>query len=319
MEKNFFSQSIIQTLSYFDIFEYPLTREELYHFFWFPKETLSYTDFALRLEKEIAQNLQGKVENSGGYYFLSARKEIIEKRERKINYTEKKIQKALLAAKKLRYLPCVKAMFVCNQLPVGVKQNSDIDVFIIVKNNRMWLTRLLITITLSIFRLRRTGKKITDRICLSFYVTDDALDLSSICISPPDIYQAYWSVQLIPLFDPYLIQKRIEQNNTWVKSYLPQAHFTPLIFDRSKVEEYILSRSIKRFCEWFLSGNIGNMIEKSLRYFQKKKMKFNEPKQMVAGNKNVVISDTMLKFHENDRKEYFKTEWEKRCHQFLET
>jgi hypothetical protein len=25
----------------------------------------------------------------------------------------------------------------------------------------------------------------------------------------------------------------------------------------------------------------------------------------------------MLKFHENDRKEYFKTEWEKRVHKFL--
>lgn len=319
MEKNFFSQSIIQTLSYFDIFDYPLTREELYHFFWSPKETLSYTDFVSRLEKEMVQNLQGKVENSGGYYFLSTRREIIASRERKIRYTEEKIKKARQAAKKLRYLPFVRALFVCNQLPVGVKKNSDIDVFIVVKNNRMWLTRLLITIMLSFFRLRRTSKKITDRICLSFYVTDDALDLSSICISPPDVYQAYWSVQLIPIFDPDFMHEKIEQNNTWVRNYLPQANFTPPIFDRWRIEEYILSRGIKRFWQWAFSRNIADAIEKSLRHFQKKKMKLSGQKQAVTGNKNVVISDTMLKFHENDRKEYFKNEWEKKCHQFLET
>jgi hypothetical protein len=31
-----------------------------------------------------------------------------------------------------------------------------------------------------------------------------------------------------------------------------------------------------------------------------------------AENKSVVISDAMLKFHENDRKQFFKDEWEKR-------
>lgn len=312
----FFSQSVIQTLSYFDIFEYPLTREELFHFLWQGQEGLKYGEFLVLLDQEMKENLAGIVERQGGYYFFSGKSEYIAKRERKVLYTEEKLAIAQRAAQKLRYLPFVKALFVCNQLPVGVKKGSDIDVFIVIKRGRMWMTRAFITAVLSFFLLRRSNKSITDLICLSFYVTDDNLDLSSICISAPDVYQAYWTSQLIPVYDPHNFQVQIQEKNTWVQKYLRHGFCSYTLLERWKVQDFWLSRGIKKSLEKLLGGWMGGLFEKHIRFLQLKKMKINERTARPFSNKSVVISDTMLKFHENDRKEYFQGEWEKRWKPF---
>jgi len=311
-----FSQSLLQTLAYFDIFEYPLTREELYRFLWQPKENLDFSEFVQVLEETVQNDLKGKVETQGGYYFFFGKSEYIPKRERKILYTEEKLTIAKRAAQKLRYIPFVKALFVCNQLPVGVKKGSDIDVFIVIKRGRMWLTRAIITAVLSFFLLRRTNKSIADLICLSFYVTDDNLDLSSICITAPDVYQAYWTDHLIPVYDPYDFHTQIREKNAWVQSYLPHSSEPYPILKRWSVTDFWLTRGVKKFLEWVFGGFIGFIVEKQIRFLQLQKMKMSERIARPLTNKSVVISDTMLKFHENDRKEYFKGEWEKRWKSF---
>ncbi len=313
----FFSQSVIQTLSYFDIFDYPLTREELFYFLWEPKENFTYAQFLLALEKEIKESLADIVETQGGYYFFAGKSDCIAKRERKILYTEEKLAIAKRAAKKIRYIPFVLSMFVCNQLPVGVKKTSDIDVFIVIRRQYLWFSRACITALMIFFRLRRNKKNTEDLICLSFYVTDDHLDLSDICISSPDVYQAHWMRQLISVYDPDDFHEQIREKNPWVKKYLPNSFFSYTLLDRWKVYDSSLSRKIKKSLEWILSFGFGMFLERVLRSFQKKKMKCNEDNENFRATKNVVISDTMLKFHENDRKQYFKTEWEKRVHKFL--
>lgn len=310
--ENTLTKSILQTLSYFDIFDYPLTREELFQFLWQPPLNLSYSDFILQLEKVMQTELVRKVESIGSYYFLAERSEIIAKRERKVLYTEEKIAIAKRGTNKLRYVPFVQALFVCNQLAVGVKKNSDIDVFIVVKRGHMWTTRALITTLLSFFLLRRTSGSIADMMCLSFYVTDDNLDLSSICIPAPDVYQAYWNAQLIPLYDPDDFFQKIQEKNTWVKHYLPHTFTKFDISNRARVSDTSFTLVIKKFAQWFLSYSLGSLIERHFRFLQLQKMKLLTKNPTEATNKSVVISDTMLKFHENDRKQYFKDEWEKR-------
>ncbi len=312
MEDRSLGQSIIKTLAYFDIFDYPLTREELWHFLWQPPENLEYKDFVLDLETKMVVELKEKVETHGGYYFLPVRSEIIAKRERKVLYTEEKMKIAKRGTNKLRYIPFVQALFVCNQLPVGVKKNSDIDVFIVVKRGRMWMTRALITGVLTFFLLRRTNRSIADLLCLSFYVTDDNLDLANICIPKPDVYQAYWNAQLIPLYDPHNFFSLIQQKNTWVKEYVPNAFTDYDILKRWRVCDQWNTRGIKKFLQWIFGGSIGDAIERHIRFLQLQKMKFLAKAMTPTPNKNVVITDIMLKFHENDRKQYFKDEWEKR-------
>lgn len=309
--------SIIQTLSYFDIFDYPLTREELFLYLWQSPKNLQYSDFLVQIESLLQNELEAKVESFGGYYFFSGRREIIAKRERKILYTEERIKIAKKGAKKLRYIPFVRALFVCNQLPVGVKKNSDIDVFIVVKEGRIWLTRFFITIIFSIFRLRRTQKNVERRLCLSFYVTDNNLDLSSICIDAPDVYQAYWNSQLIPVYDPQNILEKISLENIWVKNFLENISQKYSILDRWSISDTKITRSIKSFFEWIFSSKFGNFCEKYIRALQLQKMKKSGKEFQKEQVRNIVVSDVMLKFHENDRKQYFKDEWEKRWKKYI--
>lgn len=310
-------QSVIKTLAYFDIFDYPLTREELFLYLWQSPPNVSYSDFILEIENLLQSERARSLESFGGYYFLPGRRDIIAKRERKILYTEERIKIARRGTKKLRYIPFVRALFVCNQLPVGVKKNSDIDVFIVVREGRIWLTRFLITVILSIFHLRRTKKNVERKMCLSFYVTDNNLDLSNICIGFPDVYQAYWNSQLIPVYDSDNFYTKIVEKNTWVKKVLGNMPQKYSILDRWNVFDTKTTKSIKSFFEWVFSSKFGNFCEKSIRALQLKKMKGSEKVVQKEQIRNIVIDDTMLKFHENDRKQYFKDEWEKRWKKYI--
>lgn len=318
MEKIELEQSLLKTLAFFDIFDYPLTREELFRYLWNVPSALNYSDFVVELEKMRENKLFQNIEQRGGYYFLAGRGEIIAKRERKIFYTEEKIKIARHAARKLRYIPFIKAMFVCNLLPVGVKASSDIDVLIIPKEGHIWLSRFLSTLVLTLFRLRPTNfgipffskqKSMTDKICLSFYLTDTNIDLSGICIEGIDVYQVYWNLCLIPLYDPTNLYTKFQEKNIWTKKYIPNFILSYDLLKRWKISDTQFSYTLKKFFEWFFRSVF---FEKQFRSLQLKQLNQKEKFREASSCKNIVISDTMLKFHENDRKKYFQEEWKKR-------
>lgn len=315
---NTLAQSLFKTLAFFDIFDYPLTREELFLYLWEAPIALTYSNFVAELEIMRENKLFQNIEQKNGYYFLFGRSEIIAKRERKISYTEEKIKIARLAARKLRWLPFIDAMFVCNLLPVGVKTSSDIDVLIIPKDGHIWLSRFLSTLVLTVFRLRPTNfgmpfvsknKSMTDKICLSFYLTDTNLDLSNICIEGIDVYQVYWNLCLIPIYDPANLYTKFQENNSWTKKYIPNFILSYDLLTRWGVSDTKFSSRVKKFFEWFFHFVL---FEKQLRFLQLKQLSQKEKFRESSRSKNIVISDTMLKFHENDRKKFFQEEWKKR-------
>lgn len=303
------NDAIIKTICYFDIFNTPLTREEIFRWLW---ESNS-NDFKILISELEKLTTQKIIEYKNGYYFLPNRADTIEIRERTIPYVEKKMSIAVRACKKLRYVPFLEAVFVCNTVAGGgVKENSDIDVFIVIKKGRLWLSRFLSTILLSIFRLRRNKKQITDKICLSFYATDDNLDLSKISIAQPDIYLAYWIDNLIPVYDPKNFRRKIVDENKWAKKYLPNAFGDFDTLHRWLVTDSKISKCWRSFFEKSWQGSYGDLVEKQAKEIQNIKMKMNITNANKPDNVGVIITDSMLKFHENDRREYFKNEWLKK-------
>ena len=299
-------QSILKTLAYFDIFSHPLTREELYHYLWGYHGNVEKVDFSSQLE-----SLTGRgVEHKWGYYFLPGRGEIVEKRRRSVLGIEKKMKIAKRAVKKIRWVPFVRAVFVCNTTAASTASEvSDIDVFIIARHGRIWIVRFLVTIVLSIFRLRRTGKKINNRICLSFYLSDNHLNLKDISIKKPDIYLMYWLAQLIPVFDPGQVYKKIKLQNKWVLNFAPRAFGEYTLLNRWKVVEGRLSALVKKFFEKAWGTAYGDFLESQAKEIQSNKMKRNLTSVQDKPDTRVVVNDHMLKFHENDRRGQFKQEW----------
>lgn len=302
MDQNSFAVSIKRTLAFFDLFDYPLTKEELYRYSWQSNPN------HLNIFLENLERLNWP--NKFGLYFLPGREEIIEKRRARIPDLEKKLKIANRGAKIIRFVPFVRAIFLCNNTAFGTStENSDIDVLIVVKSKRIWIARLLTTVLLSFFNLRRTKRNIKNKICLSFYLSDTHLNLQKIAIKDPDIYLVYWIAQLWPLYDPNNLYHSIFSANQWIKSYLQNysvEDFEP------KIKDGKISRAIKRMFEISWKGAYGDLVENQAREAQKTKMKMNLYSRQNDADTAVIINDDMLKFHENDRREFYQQSWQKK-------
>ncbi len=303
-------KSIIQTLSFFSLFKLPLTAVELHQrLFGFGK--ISYSHFLNYLKKTRDS---GMISAQFGYYFLPGQQQTVQQRRRAVRVGRQKIKIAGRAVKKIRYLPYVKGVYVCNSVAMGVAvEESDVDLFIVVKPGRIWLTRAIIIFTMKIFRLRPGNDGGRDKICLSFFVDHNSLDFRKISIEDPDIYLIYWLEHLIPLYDPYNLRKDVIDANRWIKKYLHNSLSEFVYAGKYGVNDNVFSRWSKAIAQKLWSGRYGDMLEARAKVLQLAKID-NNPR--LVGNRDgisVVIEDHMLKFHDNDRRRYFKKEWILAC------
>jgi hypothetical protein len=299
--------SLKQTLAYFDIARVPLTKEELYAYLWNPPQ-VSYQDFVLFLEGEATQT--GLVAQDRGFYFLPGRQQLVGQRQEMVWHSEKKLKIARRAARLIRAVPFVKAIFVCNTVGAGqASEQSDIDFLIITAYRRIWIARLLVTGILQIFGLRRTKKNIKNKICLSFYLSEKSLDLAGVRVADDDIHFAFWIHQMLPVFDPGHIYDLFLQANSWTKKYLPHISVAALRFYARPVIESVLGSWWKRAWETMWAGGYGDLINQESKKIQLSKMKFSSRRSEPKTGTGVVISDDMLKFHEEDTRLRYRQEW----------
>lgn len=318
-------KSILQTLAYFDIFDQPLTKEELFRYLLITdplrrsfSETsntdlrMTYIDFLNQLD-----GLPGEVRpwrTKSGFYFLSGREQIVDERQRKVKIVEQKLKIAKHGAKKIAWVPFLRAIFVCNTVASWTAdENSDIDFFIIAKKGRIWLVRLLSTLTLRMFGLRTYGTKLKNRICLSFFVTDDNLNLGHIALDE-DIYLMYWLMQLMPMYDPSRLYQSVINANRWAQKFLPNFSHTIYHITHDNCDR-VVGRFFKKIFEKMWGGGYGDLIEAQARGIQQTRLKMKNNHTGVG--KNVIISDEIIKLHENDRRVEYRERWVERCKSLL--
>jgi len=302
-------ENLIKALAFFDLFDQPLTKDEVLKYAW------GFASSSLPEERSASPEggLRG-VGEKDGFYFLTGREEIVKKRQERQNDLEKKLKIAKRAVKKLRWVPFLQAVFLCNNLALGTAdKDSDIDIFIVARDGRIWMARFFATLFLQIFFLRRHGRKVKNRVCLSFYISDKYLNLREIRIEPPDAYLVYWLASLIPVYDPAGIFKKVKQANQWILEYVPNGFIDVEVGKNVKVDDDKFSKLFKKALEKMWQGSYGNLIENQLREIQKTKMKMNLHSKQNENNNDVVINDKMLKFHENDRRKYYQDLWKKSC------
>jgi len=309
-------QKILNTLAWFDIFFMPLTKEETYRHLL---HTDADTQIPMASLDEIARMLNTMAErymigHKHGLYFLPRRDALVGVRQRNMLIVEKKMKIAVRGARLMRWIPFVDAVFVCNTVASGTADiESDIDLFVVIRDQRLWLARLLVVGLLSVFRLRRVGTHISDRLCLSFFVTDAHLDLTDTRIDERDVYLAYWIDQLVPVYDPMNVDARIRAGNGWIRTMIPNAVHSVQTLHRWRVNDWKPQLLLKHFFERAWASGYGDTLEQQAKLIQKKKMERNRGSKQHEQSTAVVISNTMLKFHEHDRRAYFRDEWKQVC------
>jgi len=276
LSKNNLTRDISKTLCYADIFDYPLTKKELFRFL-ISKEKTSKKELFRTLDLSIPG--VGKL---GSYYFLNGKKGLVVERKKRGVESKKKMEKARRIVWLLSFLPSVKLIGLSGSLSMNnCRKNDDIDLFIITSRRRLWITRLLVLALLTFFGERRERNTILgkDKICLNMLLSEDSIVISK---NSRNLFTAHEVVQVKPLFNKDNTYEKFLNANKWTRSFLPNAtsypltvfshtqrhvHFTSLLFDAMEVAFFVLQYLYMR------SRITSEVVSKSVARFHPKDMK----------------------------------------------
>ena len=275
--------AVLAALSYFDLFSYPLSEEEV--FFWLPAK-------AGRQEvKKVLEELKkaGKVSVKDGFYFFPP-KNSVELRKKRERYAEGKIKKAQKAARLLGFLPGVLLVGLTGNLAMkAAKKEDDIDFLIITRSGWLWRSRFLAIFLLELlgWRRRPNQKEARDKICLNLFIEEGHLALEK---ERHDLYTAHELLQMKPLVDKASVYQRFLQANSWAVSFLPQA------WEKSKVKSQSANwrTKVKSKEGKEVAAASPTIVEKILAGFQLKKISAHQSREEILPGQ--------LFFHPQDRR-----------------
>jgi hypothetical protein len=294
-------QAIIEVIVFFDIFDFPLTAFEVRKYL---KIKCNLGDVVEVLDNGELQNIIGQ---QNGFYFLTGREALVTTRMKRYGYGFKKFKRALLVTRFFLFIPWIKLIAVGNVIgDNNFKKDSDIDLFIVTQTGRIWLVRLLTVLFAEIFRLRPSKNKVKDKICLSFFVSEDNLNLESIILDH-DHYFKYWLADLVPVFVRDDMYNKLIDSNHWFLNQLPN-------WEKYKSQK----RQVKDFMP-----RIGSKIMDILFGWLERpavllQLKFlpADLRALMNRDSRVIVNDKMLKFHKNDRREEYNKTFRERMRKF---
>ncbi len=200
--------AILRTLVYFDIFEYPLTLDELYYYN--SLDSLSMSNLF-----DIVHNMvqDDRIRSKQDYYFLPGQDHLVELRQKRAKRARKLLVSARQSIRYLVKIPFVRGIYLSGDLSKGVANHaqSDVDFFIVVSAHRVYVTKLF----LAIFRrIRRFNPN--NLYCFNYIVSE-----SHLAIYPQSLYSAYELSGLYVLHNNALLE-RLYECNDWVRHFVPR-------------------------------------------------------------------------------------------------
>jgi hypothetical protein len=249
----------IATLAYGDVFDYSLTRQELTR--WF----LYYPVRAVTTPKRTGFSIaKQKIPRQSGKWAIAQR-----------------------ASRWLSAVPTIQLVGVTGGLAMNnAGAGDDIDLFFIVADGTLWVSRMLATILMDIIGLRRHPKdtSVADKVCLNMFMTAGSTGLAA---ADRDCFTAHEVLQMVPLWEQKGAYKRFLRSNRWAGTYLPNAwKEKQTIKVMEMCTSFPLVIVLMRLLEW---------PSKQLQLWY-----------MVRHRTREVITDTVLRFHPRDARIWIK-------------
>ncbi|MFA5954160.1 MAG: hypothetical protein WC817_01315 [Patescibacteria group bacterium] len=294
-------RAIEQTVAYFSLFQYPLTVSEIWRLLWSNEgQPTSLSEITFEIDEN--ESLRTRLTLDDAFVQLAETPALRKLRESRYRVATVKMRRVKLAARAMSHLPWVQGVAVCNSLGYqNTRPESDIDFFIITQPNTLWLTRFIVTVVMKLLRQRPAREHTPNALCLSFFVTTSALNLSSLALPGSDPYLTYWLVQLTPLFGRGNIWERFWDANRWVQKSLPNVNgygVSPHSFYRQR-ENRKQAGWLVRWCDQQLEKVQRNHFSKAIR------------EGLSREGTAVVASRDVLKFHTDDRRETYRSDWQR--------
>jgi len=283
-------QKVFAAVAYADVFDFPLTRDEIR--LW-----------AVGGIDRVPSSLTGlDISKKAGieYVCLPKRKSLVHIRQLRQKSAVFKWRRIHAASRLFRIIPTLLLVGVSGGLAVeNAKEGDDIDLFFVSRKNTLWLTRSLVTFVAEILGMRRRpgDRRVKNKICLNMFMAEDALSLPR---NERDFFAAHEVLQMVPLWEREGVYQRFLSANRWVKHFFPNAW-------HDKIRGMVRSDKKSRInvLTW-LQGAIA-LLEPVASFVQRVYMRKRRTSE--------VIEYGMIRFHPNDARKWVREKYALRLQQ----
>ncbi len=242
-------KAVLQTLAYFDLFEYPLTESEIRSFLGIEARS----DEILQILSGLSQ--RALVFRRSDFYSLQNDPQRIARRLKGNRLAGQQMARAYRRGRLIGRFPFVRSVMISGSLSKGfMSPTGDYDYFVITSPGRLWVARFFLTAFKRIFLFNRHK-----RFCVNYLISEDCLE-----IAEKNLFTATELATLIPVYGNNY-RHLLYKSNLWARTYLPN-QFRNL----PPCTEVQISFG-KRLLEGLFNGNAGDRLDRySQRLFWKK-------------------------------------------------
>jgi hypothetical protein len=273
--------AILKTIIYGDVFNFPMTSQEIHHFL-IDDEPVTYQTITNHLESST--DLEKYLIHNDTYYALKHRGNLLSLRLEREQMMDTLSEQMTYYGRILSYFPFVEFVGVTGALAMRNPSSTieDLDYIVITRPGRVWLARAIIILLVHLMRLRNI------EICPNYVLASDQLVQSR-----QDLYIAHEITQILPLSN-HDLYKQLRDENQWAMQHLPNAQspFYQLWDNKNSRLGLILKRGI----EVILSSPLGNWLEQW--EYRRKAQRFEQQAQ--APTASAEIDTGHVKGHFND-------------------
>jgi hypothetical protein len=273
--------AILRTVLYADIFQFPMTAEEIHHFLIHDRcVSLEIVRHTLAASNTLHQFL----DYSGEFVVYGDHHESIELRRAREASSAHLWPLALRCGTWLARLPFVRMVALTGALAVrnAADDDDDLDYLLVTEPGRVWLARGFAILLVRFGRLRGV------EICPNYVMSASAL-----LQTRQDIFIAHEVVQMVPFYGLSLYAQ-LRGVNAWVDAYLPNA--CEPFYRETEQELGIVWKMVKRAAEWMLSGRLGDRLEEW--EYQRKLRRF--ARDLQTPHSSARLDEQQVKGHFND-------------------
>jgi hypothetical protein len=207
------SRSILHTLAYYDLFNYPLKSEEIFRFL--NTNHVMPNDVWNEL---LSLSNAGLIYRYDDYFTLQKDESLIDRRKKGNAEAKRHLVIAKNQSRLIMRFPFVRAVLVSGSLSKDfMDEYSDIDFFIITEPGRLWIARILLGAYKKIV-LQNSQKQF----CLNYYV-----DFNHLEIEERNLFTATELATALPLQGAAYYPKLL-QANRWMIDFFPNYQPRPI-------------------------------------------------------------------------------------------
>ena len=253
-------QAIVNTVSYVDTFDYPLTIAEIHRYLI----KLPLSSGKLQESLNISALIPHRLQRVGKYYMLPGREAIVAIREERQAKAERLWPRAGHYRRPIARMPVVR-LVAGTPPPAGhnVGPQEDIDYFVVTADDRLWVCRAFVILIV------RWAARRAVTLCPNYFLAERALRIQT-----RNLYTAHEITQMIPLFG-LPVYHTLRRLNPWTHRFLPNACEAPVIpgYVKDALEEPLPAAN-NHFLEHLFNTPIGRRIDRlemsrKIRRFQR--------------------------------------------------